>query len=321
MEPILKSLQDVLDRIHQRGGPVESDYYDIGCLVTAATVILKPLSQHGDGYHAFRKALVRELFPKTVWEPGSGSLFSRIFNAETQVVGNADIMYDIYTGDHLQALPLTPEQLRWDQFILSQMAVPAVRHRPHYLRALLKSIGEWEPSVIYMLDVACGSGMALPPLAEVCGGIRRYVGIDVDADAIKRSRQLAYQLDLDAYLSQTNVLRTNILTTLGHFGLIWCAGLADYLSDRAMNLLLERLLPALAPDGIACIGNMGPHNPSRPMMDLLGWSLIYRSREELEYLAHQACAKLGWATQDRSIRIDSDPTGIQHYLRIRRISS
>lgn len=319
MEPILKSLKDLLDRIHQRGGPVESDYYDISCLVTAATVSLKPLSQHGENYQTFRRALVRELFPKTVWEPGSNSLFSRIFNAETRVVGNADIMHDIYTGDYLHALPLTLEQLRWDQFILSQMAVPAVRHRPDYLRALLKYIGEREPSLIDVLDVACGSGMALLPLSEVCGRIRRYVGIDVDPDAIGRSRQLAHLLTFDAHLSQTNILRTNISATLRRFELIWCAGLADYLSDRAMSLLLKRVLSALAPDGVACIGNMGPHNPSRPMMDLLGWQLIYRSRGELEYLAHQACAKQGWAKQDRRIRIDSDPTGIQHYLRIRRI--
>ena len=96
------------------------------------------------------------------------------------------------------------EQLRWDRLSCLQMARSgsAASARPTSGRSL-EYIGEQEPSLIDVLDVACGSGMALPARGLWSDTTIRRV--DVDPDAIERSRlYFCSLLTFDAHLSNSH---------------------------------------------------------------------------------------------------------------------
>lgn len=284
-----------VDRLTDQDGPVEQDYFSL-------TEWLFRLNREGTV-----KEDVKKIFPKILWEPDPStgrSLFNRIFNAR-RVVGTYDIMEDLYT-QHINPL-LTPLEQRWDKFIQSQVSAVAVRDRAEKLHSILSS-SAMETS---MLDVACGSGMGadIASQFQVSQTRCRYVGADIDAGAIKFCE--------DQYCFLPNICFTKLSiqqllpSHLGTFDLVWCAGLFDYFfSDLAFINAARRLLRMA--HGQVVIGNMGPANLSIPMMNLLGWTLCYRSKQDLQELALRL--RGSWENAFKTFAITSDPTGIQHYL-------
>jgi extracellular factor (EF) 3-hydroxypalmitic acid methyl ester biosynthesis protein len=98
---------------------------------------------------------------------------------------------------------------------------------------------------------------------------------------------------------------------LGERDLIYSAGLFDYLNQRSFSALLAGLYDALAPGGHLCVGNVGSHNTSRYTMEYtLDWFLIHRSADELMEFAREL------TPAPRRIEVDSEPTGVNLFLRI-----
>jgi extracellular factor (EF) 3-hydroxypalmitic acid methyl ester biosynthesis protein len=80
-----------------------------------------------------------------------------------------------------------------------------------------------------------------------------------------------------------------IFSSFGHFDVIFCCGLFDYLALRTAVMLCRNLFQNLQDGGTLYIGNMVPTNPNRWFMELhLDWFLLYRSRSELMDLARLA---------------------------------
>lgn len=248
---------------------------------------------------------VKILFPKSLWEGSKEipSLFNRIFNAG-RVVGNYAIMQDLYTG-YVNA-ELSEHDQRWDTYIQSQISSVAVRHRVAELSSVLKS-----NNYRSMLDVACGSGIC----AEVCTGVNPdsyYSGIDSDQKAIEYC-QKEHAKRPGQYFTKMN-LKQLTSSKDGTFDLVWCSGLFDYFSSDIVFMRAAKILLEMSRDTVV-IGNMGPANMTVPMMNLLGWKLCYRTKDHLKQLAQGMQKKYGTF---KTFEVTSDPTGIQHYLHLRK---
>src|SRR5258708_32674254 len=74
----------------------------------------------------------------------------------------------------------------------------------------------------------------------------------------------------------------SVHATIGdRFDLAYCAGLFDYLPDRACRQLIEFLYNMLGPGGLLLVTNADLH-PSRGEMEcFLEWHLIYRNAKQM----------------------------------------
>ena len=79
--------------------------------------------------------------------------------------------------------------------------------------------------------------------------------------------------------------------SLGHFDLIYSAGLYDYLPDALARRLTRRLLQMLRPGGRLLIANFVPGGTGRGYMELfMDWTLILRNEAALRTLAEASGA-------------------------------
>lgn len=286
-----KFLKNYVDQLNKKGGPKEEDYFELDKWTRLAWE-----------YKPTREEVV-EIFGPEVTDPKAPSLFSKILNMPRGYNGSFDIMESIYQ-DVIDPV-LTPVQFRWDAFILSQISCLAVRHRADVVKGLSL---EYADEHLSFLDVACGSGMAYLTLRNTRPkNLLTYKGIDQESEAIKFCTKKFRSEDFEAlpFLGVTQ-------DKLGLSDVVWCSGLFDYIAGDAAFRGAARRLVAVAKKTVI-IGNMGPYNPSRPMMELLGWRLIYRTRDKL--------AELGLKMQNsgsgvKHFEIRTDPTGIQHYLHL-----
>lgn len=98
----------------------------------------------------------------------------------------------------------------------------------------------------------------------------------------------------------------------GHYDLVYCAGLFDYLSDRICERLLNIFWELAAPGAAVVATNFAPPNPMRAFMDyVLDWRLLHRDEPLVRSLAvkDDSCP---------SHRTDLSPGGVEIFLRMRR---
>lgn len=86
-------------------------------------------------------------------------------------------------------------------------------------------------------------------------------------------------------VTQPRLMRSGFLQR-GHYDVIYCAGLFDYLSDRVCKRLLEIFWHMAAPGAVMVVSNFAPSNPIKGFMDyVLDWRLIYRDEPTVASLA------------------------------------
>jgi extracellular factor (EF) 3-hydroxypalmitic acid methyl ester biosynthesis protein len=104
------------------------------------------------------------------------------------------------------------------------------------------------------------------------GGIKRDFGRRTGLHIVKKS---VLQVLKEA-------ARQNGAGSSGKYDLIYCAGLFDYLMDRACQQIMDIFYDWLAPGGLVLSTNVEPSNPMRNGMEhLLDWNLIYRTGPDL----------------------------------------
>lgn len=82
-----------------------------------------------------------------------------------------------------------------------------------------------------------------------------------------------------------------LAATLGHFDLIYSAGLYDYLPDVLARRLTQRLLSLLRPGGRLLLANFVPGGTGRGYMELfMDWTLVLRNEAAMRALAEAAGA-------------------------------
>ena len=98
----------------------------------------------------------------------------------------------------------------------------------------------------------------------------------------------------------------------GHYDVVYCAGLFDYLSDRVCKKMMEIFYDMVAPGGLLIATNVDAKNPIRNLMEyVLGWNLIYRD-------ANQLAALRPGKTAECDLKVVSDTTSVNIFIEIRK---
>lgn len=205
----------------------------------------------------------------------------------------------------------------------------AVRNRRSFLYEKIGSLvmSSHNNTAIKIVSVACGPIWEFYDFVSSLGEKDlptkiQFLGIDQDKDALQNARTridplIAKRDDIDVHYVEENIKRlivdkdeANSLYT--ESDLIYSAGLFDYLSERASNRLIHKLYTFLNPGGTLIVGNFGPYNPQRFIMDYGSeWFLLYRSEEDLKALA-------SGLPEDVSIAVEREPEGINLFLIIKK---
>lgn len=193
---------------------------------------------------------------------------------------------------------------RWDSYIASRPEVLALQSRPEYLSMMASFAAEH--GCTSFLDVGCGVGEFTRQVYQEQGDrITSLMGIDNDDMSISIARKGNRSTGID-------FVNMNVLETLpeGTFDVVWCVGLCDYLSHNMFVKFGRRLL-TLQPKFVI-IGNIGQSHPTKEMMSCLKWDLFDRSRFDLLALGEEITCGNAY-----EVEVETDRTGLQHFLRIR----
>lgn len=201
-----------------------------------------------------------------------------------------------------------PALFNWDRYWQRHPAADAVRNRKAYLADLVFDL-VGQRGRVAVLNVASGPCRDVLDVFEACPDLPAEVHcVEQDPRAIEFARGLCRQHLGRVTFEQRNALR---LSPARQYDLVWSAGLFDYLPDRLFVRLLRRLASAVEPGGEVVVGNFAASNPSRPYMELFGWSLHHRSVDGLLSLAAEAGLG-GWG-----LAVRSEPAGVNLFLHAR----
>jgi 2-polyprenyl-3-methyl-5-hydroxy-6-metoxy-1,4-benzoquinol methylase len=114
-------------------------------------------------------------------------------------------------------------------------------------RYLLHKLAALEGRELSLLDVGCGAGIALRHLAAFAPGkIRRYVGIDLQAE-----RLLPRYRDIRAIEVAYHNVDLDDAWDVGRFDVIWCSEVIEHLMDDAAQI--RKMKQAVKPGGLILI--------------------------------------------------------------------
>jgi hypothetical protein len=136
-----------------------------------------------------------------------------------------------------------------------------------------------------ILSLACGhmreAGRAT---SQAQGRIGRFIGLDQDLESLGRVEQDYGHLGVRPVLgSVIDVIRGRL--DLPRFGLIYSAGLYDYLPRHVASRLTKTLYGLLAPGGRLLIANFLPGLEDAGYLEsFMDWQLVYRDESEMEEL-------------------------------------
>ena len=176
--------------------------------------------------------------------------------------------------------PAAPDATDRDSVTASiKAAYEAVRYRsrpcptsaPTHVATIARLMGldAPDPSTARVLEIGCGDGGNLVPMAAVAPR-GRYVGIDLSPGAIAEARAMASDLALSNVELDAADLR-DLPSGLGTFDYIVAHGFYSWVPADVREVLLDTLRRCLSPDGIAFVS----HN-TMPGCALRGiaWSLL-----------------------------------------------
>ncbi len=231
-----------------------------------------------------------------------------VFNKPHGYPGDYEIIEKIY----LEHTSNNPDLRKWDLYFQLQKAPIAVRNRKKYFLDLLNSLEAMDQTdtAKRVLNIASGPGRDLFDFFSLNNDSSIFFD-NVEFDPLQYLMQKTYARTISKTLSfyiQTPLT----LPQTKNIGLIWSAGLFDYLNDKKFIFLLKRLTPLLENDGEMIIGNFSTSNPTQAYMEVIGdWRLTHRTPEQLVSLA-KACN-----FKDSDIRIGKEPEGVNLFLHLK----
>ncbi|MCD6570215.1 MAG: PilZ domain-containing protein [Deltaproteobacteria bacterium] len=269
----------------------------------------------------------REYFQKKLGEFFMKSkLFQRAYTKPLGYAGDFEMMNIIYRnqfeGDDLFSQIM-------NKIDCEGSGAKAVRNRRTFfyekIRALVMNSHNQE--VIKIMSVACGPTLEFYDFVFSLRDKKipikiKFIAIDQDRNALDDARSridplLAERDDIELHYVEENIKRLIVgkdeVNDL-YIGsdLIYTAGLFDYLSERASNRLIHKLYTFLNPGGTLIVGNFGPYNPQRFIMDYgCEWFLLYRSEEDIKALA-------SGLPENVSMDVEREPEGINLFLNIKK---
>jgi hypothetical protein len=301
MNPI-KELEYLLQLTNKAGGPQESDYYQL----------LQAFSCAQRQKPHWTKAELHELFKEAAQHSYLGRLIDH-----PNLHGDYLSMYHLYTRKPVSKEPL---QRAWDRFIYDLPVSYAVRNRTAWFKKVVENDlidldfygGGRELNV---LDVASGPGFMVDALDDVSQDNMNpeemlgapieltYTGIDMDPKAIKHCEE--------TWMKDRTFKKMSIFQKWDpdfQFHTTWSSGLFDYFNDHTFIRLFKKLLKHSSCS--VAVGNLGPAHSSRGLMEMCGWNIHYRTVKQLRVLGDRIQEDF----PDWNYHIETDETGIQHYL-------
>ncbi|MBU6410853.1 MAG: class I SAM-dependent methyltransferase, partial [Verrucomicrobia bacterium] len=284
---------------------------------TAAAKVEKELRPHHASYAKYA------LHPAVLCAP----FMYRTFQKPLGYAGDYEMVnmmvLNPYQGDSIFAKIL-------NAFFLRTPPVAAHRNRIDYLAGMLESEAyrlSKRKKPIRVLNLGCG------PAAE----IQRFLGysflshkasltlLDFEDEAIRfTKRALKYVKEQSGRDCEIHVIKKSVTQFLketpgpfsqfkeGHYDVVYCAGLFDYLSDDICSRLLDIFYGLTAPEGLMLVSNVDSSNPSRGWMELVvDWHLVYRNSLELARLFPPSVPK-------DSIHITAEPTSVNVFAEVRK---
>ena len=278
-----------------RGGPQPSDYpvLDAWFARIHASAVSGELT--GADLLALREAFGDAMSPATL----QGFVCAKPHG----YAGDFEIIDRIYLNHHSPE----PRLATWDAYFHFGAAPKAVRNRKTYFHQLLdrhrSRCGQFR-----VLKLASGPGRSMfewfsaHPDAEAT-----FHCIELDANAIAFAQALNHP-----YLSRISFQQQNVIRfrPSQKYDLIWAAGLFDYFDDKVFQMVLGRMLSAIAPGGEVVVGNFSTANPSRTYMEFGGWNLHHRTAETLASLA------VGCGASADKLDIGAESEGVNLFLHI-----
>ena len=269
----------------------------------------------------------REFFQKRLHSYLSKSrLFNRSITKPLGYAGDYEMMNIIYRNA-FEGEDLFSQVL--NKVDCEGTASRAVRNRRSYLYKKLKGlvINNTSSNDLKIMSVACGPALELADLLKSFEGKTlpfhiEFIAMDQDnlalEDAKARTEPLVKDIpQMRFHFEQDNIKRLivekgNNKGIYGEADFVYSAGLFDYLSDRASNRLIQKLYSFLKPGGLLVIGNFGPYNPQRFIMEFgAEWFLIHRNEFELKALA-------GDLPGNPTLIVEKEPEGVNLFLNIQK---
>ena len=290
-------LLELLGDLARRGGPDESDD---GVLDGALRAAHQSLSAGG------QRRLAREIWSVLGPRVLEGTLQGHAYRKPRGHAGDFEIIDRMYR----QETALAEELIRWDLYYHRQAAARAVRNRKDFLRRVLSGLEIRGGRSTHVLNLASG------PCRDFYEYFRQSEFRNVSVDCVDSDFEaVAFALKLNAaFAPQLRFIPASVfhLQPVRSYGLIWSAGLFDYLDDASFVKLLRRCLSWAAPGGEIIVGNFSPANPTRPYMELVtDWRLHHRDADDLIDLADAAGAPPAGTT------VESEEAGVNLFLRVR----
>ncbi|MGD0210039.1 MAG: hypothetical protein ABSC14_03555 [Desulfomonilia bacterium] len=269
----------------------------------------------------------REFFQKRLHSYLSKSrLFNRSITKPLGYAGDYEMMNIIYRNA-FEGEDLFSQVL--NKVDCEGTASRAVRNRRSYLYKKLKDlvINNTSSNDLKIMSVACGPALEIADLLKGFEGKTlpfhiEFIAMDQDnlalEDAKARTESLVKDIpQIRFHFEQDNIKRLivekgNNKGIYGEADFVYSAGLFDYLSDRASNRLIQKLYSFLKPGGLLVIGNFGPYNPQRFIMEFgAEWFLIHRNEFELKALA-------GNLPGNPPLIVEKEPEGVNLFLKIQK---
>lgn len=115
--------------------------------------------------------------------------------------------------------------------------------------------------------------------------------------------------------SVAQVIKAGMKSIAPEYDFVYCAGLFDYLPDRACQQLADLFYAMLRPGGLLVLTNVDPSNPIRNIMGFIfEWKLIERTGRQLRALAPRDA-------QPDLCQVSADVTGCNVFLEVRKPQS
>lgn len=277
----------------QSGGPVPSEYHQ---LTHAFDAISAARSKRGDLESAIYRAR---------------HLSNGAFNSLETMQGFVCMKPHGYHGDfeiidriYAQRITSVTHLKRWDEYFHECAAAQAVRNRRRLFRDRVFSLADSLSREVSVLSIASGPCREIVDvLAAGCDAA--ITCVDSDKGAVGFSQKL-----VEPWQTRVAVVHSDALRWRSNrkFDLVWCAGLFDYLSDRAAVALLKRMRKWSSEDGEIIVGNFSTKNPTRAYMEFGDWSRKYRTPYDMIELARRA----GYATS--ACRVEAESIGVNLFL-------
>jgi extracellular factor (EF) 3-hydroxypalmitic acid methyl ester biosynthesis protein len=163
-----------------------------------------------------------------------------------------------------------------------------------------------------ILSVGCGTSQDIKENIEIIKKSQVQITlVDVDADALKYSRQAVEEISSHVKTIQGNIYK--IVRTLDDkYDAVVIGGVFDYLSEKAIIRILAALKNNMKSGGTIFFTNITNNNPYRIYMEYLSdWMLIERSAEDINRLLKES------GCNEMDIEIKTDSTGLAWLVSIK----